>query len=1252
MMMEKYFKKERKIQPNSVNKFQSLGIYYFKVGKYQKAIECFKKVLIIEPDHMDSKDKIKLLNMRIKNINQEFQKNNKMDEYIKAPLWPKNVNNLRYYSPNIQIFLDTYQINEIKYIDLNYLRSYYKQDKEKALDLIDEFALRGFSFLSKEKMNVLPNIKEKDTGEYIVATKSGDNFKNIKFNELGLSNFIERFKVKNDLFFTNVQIENFLHINKNISLILLKNEFINNGFILSNTSSQNILIKKDVLVYNKDEEEKNKYLIDDIFNEGMFNSFREYCNKNNLRYLDDLENCNFNNLMHEKRNIGIKKQNKIKERYYDFIGKTKNKLLINDVFKESVFQSFREYCNKNNLHYLDDLEGYNFNNLMHDKCYIGVKKLKKIKEKYYYFIENFKNNSKRTNLSVRDEKIEEIFNGNMFGIFRNYCKKKNLIYMKNLSGFNFHKLLNIKGFGTRRVELIIEKWMEFSKKYNINVGSVSENILLKDLLIENLNENQQIYENIINLRVHNDFKDLDIEFIEKNGVEKKYVIFFKRNNIIKIGDLANKNITLINKNKKGVFYKLAEKLKFFEMPMKSDLSNGLNILKLNRRYYNIYKKRITLNQTLEKIGKEENLTRERIRQIANKINKKFIYYFTRNFAPYLREKYKNKIYFNYSDLKQYFYNDEDSLVAKKLLMENNFSNIYYFKEIDKFLILLNKDLHNIRKKLNLIIKENLPEIFIFHNYWLDIANMLEENEISFINESDFKKYLKSLKYNEYNNWIIKGTPSLRKLYNIILEKYFTKGLCLDGKGIINIRNIARREFGVKHLPKNDRAIVSPICDENVLCGKKTYISIKNVDISIELLEIIRKFIEDSNINSVPIEYIFTKYKNKLDINSNIDNKYFLYGVLRHYYSKEFNFRRAAFIEKKKTGNIRTHKILEKYLLEKNRIVRKEEIKNELKWSDISIINAILLNQKILVWDRGKVIHVSLIKINDKTVNCLRKILDETMINNNGYANAGFLYKKIKFQLNDIIRENKIKNSFSFFSVLEYIFKSKYYFRRPHILNYNPGKEFTTIDLFYRFIKENPKFSYYQMNNYFNKLGFPDGSISGFFYKVSKNLLQISIDEYILKDNIKINDKLFEEIRNTVDKKFKDKEYLSLMGFINFKDFPDIGLEWNPYLLKSIIINYIKDYRVIEKGSKDKRYSHIILVKDKSYIRNIVDLILFIIENEYRDKENMTIAKIENYLQLENIIHKSLPNEFYESTLVEVDKLGRVKILGELEKHEF
>ncbi len=49
-----------------INKYHSLGIYYYKIKEYKKAIEFFKKVLIIDPEHTDSKEKIKLLIKKLK----------------------------------------------------------------------------------------------------------------------------------------------------------------------------------------------------------------------------------------------------------------------------------------------------------------------------------------------------------------------------------------------------------------------------------------------------------------------------------------------------------------------------------------------------------------------------------------------------------------------------------------------------------------------------------------------------------------------------------------------------------------------------------------------------------------------------------------------------------------------------------------------------------------------------------------------------------------------------------------------------------------------------------------------------------------------------------------------------------------------------------------------------------------------------------------------------------------------------------
>ncbi len=65
-IMGKYFKKGNKVKPSLISKFYSLGIYYFKNGEYKKAIEFFKKVLTIDPDHLDSKNKMRLLIKKLK----------------------------------------------------------------------------------------------------------------------------------------------------------------------------------------------------------------------------------------------------------------------------------------------------------------------------------------------------------------------------------------------------------------------------------------------------------------------------------------------------------------------------------------------------------------------------------------------------------------------------------------------------------------------------------------------------------------------------------------------------------------------------------------------------------------------------------------------------------------------------------------------------------------------------------------------------------------------------------------------------------------------------------------------------------------------------------------------------------------------------------------------------------------------------------------------------------------------------------
>ena len=66
--------------PNPIDKYHSLGLYHSKMEEYNKAIECFKKVLILDPDHLDSKNKIELLVKKLEKKENRFPSLNKIKE--------------------------------------------------------------------------------------------------------------------------------------------------------------------------------------------------------------------------------------------------------------------------------------------------------------------------------------------------------------------------------------------------------------------------------------------------------------------------------------------------------------------------------------------------------------------------------------------------------------------------------------------------------------------------------------------------------------------------------------------------------------------------------------------------------------------------------------------------------------------------------------------------------------------------------------------------------------------------------------------------------------------------------------------------------------------------------------------------------------------------------------------------------------------------------------------------------------------
>ncbi|MDU6983961.1 MAG: sigma factor-like helix-turn-helix DNA-binding protein [Terrisporobacter othiniensis] len=138
-----------------------------------------------------------------------------------------------------------------------------------------------------------------------------------------------------------------------------------------------------------------KILIKDFYEETGIITFIKYCDKNNFKYMDDLNNYDFNVSLGKIKGFGSKRIKILEERYKQYTQLKENlnlyldseNPLIKYYFKENAFNMFVDYCTNNQMYYMKDLEGFDFDTLSKVKGF-GVGKISKLKEKYSKFNKN------------------------------------------------------------------------------------------------------------------------------------------------------------------------------------------------------------------------------------------------------------------------------------------------------------------------------------------------------------------------------------------------------------------------------------------------------------------------------------------------------------------------------------------------------------------------------------------------------------------------------------------------------------------------------------------------------------------------------------------------------------------------------------------------------------------------------------------------------------------------------------------------
>lgn len=1089
-------------------------------------------------------------------------------------------------------------------IGINFLLKYLVSDREAALILIDELILRGFTMKAEENYFSWPEEDPASDKNIIRSISKGENFNNIDFEGLGLTNFINRFEVKTDAFFDNISLHSFAHLKKDINLKNLGQAFVENGFDISDyheltkepcelmmpETAEGLIIKHpDAFVEEKlAESESAAVLVDG-------------CHTNETVLSDEINGKN-----------EVETQESCSSIEFDFSNQH-----IAEIFHENYYRIFRNYCTEKGYIKMHDLVGFDFN-FLSNVMGIGQNKIECIVARY---LEASKSNLSCKQMTIIDppvdkapteREIAEVFKDSKFDLFRQYCLDNQYALMKDLPNDVFEELLKRPGYGNKKVDAARKRFLEIMPPPDIRT-------------------------------IHDDFKQIEIDY----AFEPKIVDWLKHTqHIFVIGDLTKISYSDINKKIPGFgetrLRDFLEQLDRCSLPLADYMRVSIDRIKTeNARQFEVFSERVFKKKKLEEIGNAFNLERERIRQIEADALSALL-----NLLLLWEEVLYKKGYFEGRTTveldESLLGSQENVLIAKHFIKDpdfiQKFRHLGFFPQIDKVVVVTAVDVSKGQTQLMKIL-ESLGDVFNYYDELENIEQLLQESGIDYIDALSFETYIMSQNYKKYKDYYSKSSLKNEGKVQFVLKEDYPDGILKENANQMNEIIAARFGEGIK-----DSDNIWPTIERTskaVLWGRSVFIHIDNVSINDQLImsakEVVEAKLAENDI--VATAKIFEEMEAELREGSNVSNMESLHGVLKYYYNDEYDFQKYNIRHKGNKG-INKQGILENLVIANNGKVSMSIVKSSLSaWTDAMIFDAIKLNKNLLRWDNGNsLIHSSTLMITPEFKAEFFQVINKSF--RSGYTNSNMIFRNAE----ELFKLHGVADSDSLFSLAKYLFSDKFFFTRPpHILSRSKSSQFTTVHLIEKLFSDKPIMSYGELKETLVKdYCFSDLVAAMAFAKAQGNLFQLDKDVYCLWSDVTLTQLDMAAVSSYLQEFWAPKSYVVIEDLdvypeidtlLNVADFPQ---PWNGYVIKSIVEKkYQNQFRKLNRKNGDWQYDSTVFVPQGCSINSFVELMLYVLESEYQGEE-MTIAQVEKFFVGKKLIYKSIPQEFFESDHVALD----------------
>ena len=225
--------------------------------------------------------------------------------------------------------------------------------------------------------------------------------------------------------------------------------------------------------------------------------------------------------------------------------------------------------------------------------------------------------------------------------------------------------------------------------------------------------------------------------------------------------------------------------------------------------------------------------------------------------------------------------------------------------------------------------------------------------------------------------------------------------------------------------------------------------------------------------------------------------------------------------------------------------------------------------------KGEYFHADIFEVSEIELTKIAEIIDR-YINENEYAIWTDVWNEIQDTLPVFLENNLYLSALGVRNAISQHYEGKFYFNGAVISH--PQDCYEMRDVYQLYAKHHPTFTADDIYNLSKKL---DTVI--YFEALSGVSVRVSHDLFVSKNQISFD---VEAVDRAIGS-FLSKDYIRIREIDSYLIFPNVGYEWNEYLLESFLLSYSKKFVLVNNGLSLNNVAGFVVKKD-GRIKEFVD----------------------------------------------------------------